>query len=82
MTKVKIREVVQADLGSIKNEIIENPEVFIQNLVGSLGRTIKDPFSAYKMDLSLKYLKQVYESVYLFVKHGDFELLRRKDSKK
>lgn len=70
MTKVKIKGVIQADLSSIKNELIENSEVFIKKLIESL-RLIKDKtFSAYKVDLSLNYLKKVYESAFPSVKHG------------
>lgn len=70
MNEFKIKEVIQADLSSIKNELIENPEVFIKNLIESL-RLIKDKsFSAYKVDLSLSYLKKVYESAFPSVKHG------------
>lgn len=70
MNESKIREVIQADISSIKSELIENPEVFIKKLVGSL-RLIKDKsFSAYKVNLSLSYLKEVYERVLPSVKHG------------
>lgn len=57
MYKIKINKKIQDDLNSIKNEVNVNPEVFIKKLIDSL-RLIKDKtFSAYKLDLSLFYLK-------------------------
>lgn len=80
MTKRKIKEVIQDDIGSIKNELIENTEVFIVNLIKSL-RPIKDkPFSNYKVNLSLAHLKQVYEKAFPSVKHGGPRIYKAKES--
>ncbi len=81
MTKVKMKDLIQDDLSEIKTELIKNPEVFIQNLVGTLARTTKNPFSAYKFDLSLSYLKQVYERAFPSVKHGGPRISKVKESK-
>lgn len=78
MNEFNIKEVIQADLSSIKVELIENSEVFIKNLIGSL-RLIKDKsFSAYKVDLSLSNLKEVYERAFPSVKHGGFRTSKAK----
>ncbi len=79
MNKVKIKDVIKADLNSIKYELIENPRVFILELVKSL-KLIKDkPFSAYKVDLSLSYLKKVYERAVIGVKHGGPRIPKAKE---
>lgn len=70
MNQVKIKDVIQADLRSIKNELIENSAGFIQNLIKSLKLIKVKPFSAYKVDLSLWYLKKVYESAFPSIRHG------------
>jgi len=75
MTKIDIRE----DIGSIKNELIENPEIFIQRLIESLGRIKNKPFSNYKVNLSLSYLKQVYERAFPSVKHGGLRSSKAKE---
>ena len=81
MNQVKIKDVIQADLRSIKNELIENSAGFIQNLIKSLKLIKVKPFSAYKVDLSLSYLKRVYENAFPMVKHGGLRTSKAKESK-
>ena len=81
MTKLKIKEVIQDDLNSIKNELLENTEVFIQKLVESLGLVKKKTFSAYKECLSLNYLKQVYERAFPYVTHGGTHIPNKNETK-
>lgn len=81
MAKLKIKDVIQDDLSSIKNELIENPTVFIQKLIESLGLVKKKTFSAYKEDLSLSYLKQVYERAFPYVKHGGTHIPKKNETK-
>ena len=81
MNEVNIKGIIQADIRSIKNELIENTAGFIQNLVKSL-RVIKvKPFSAYKVDLSLSYLKKVYENAFPVAKHGGPRIAQAKESR-
>ncbi len=81
MTKLKIKDVIQDDLNSIKNELLENTEVFIQKLVESLGLVKKKTFSSYKEVLSLSYLKQVYERAFPHVTHGGTHVPKKNESK-
>jgi len=58
------------DINAIRKEISDNSRSFVQNLMKSLKLKSQQPFSAYKVDLSLFYLKQVYERIFPQKKHG------------
>ncbi len=58
------------DVNEIRKEISDNSRSFVQNLIKSLKLKKQQPFSAYKVDLSLFYLKQVYERIFPHKKHG------------
>jgi hypothetical protein len=58
------------DINAIKREISENSRTFIQNLIRSLELKTHQSFSAYKVDLSLYYLKHLYEKVFPQKRHG------------
>lgn len=66
------------DLNAIKREISDNSRLFVQNLVKSLKLKKHQPFSSYKVDLSLFYLKYVYENIFPQKKHGAKLLSDRK----
>ena len=57
------------DLNVIKKEISDNSRSFVQNLIKSLKLKKQQPFSAYKVNLSLFYLKQLYERIFPHKKH-------------
>ena len=69
MSKVN-SNIVKMDLGSVKIELFNNPRLYIQDLLKSLKLKRDPPFSAYKIDLSLTYLKELYEKVFPQKKHG------------
>ena len=71
---------VQTDLDSIRNDLIKNSKAFIHNLVKSLITKKKKPFTSYKMDLSLSYLKNAYEKAFPHKKHGGALLSKAKKS--
>lgn len=58
------------DMNAIKKEISDNSRLFVQNLIKSLKLKKLQPFSSYKVDLSLFYLKQLYERIFPHKKHG------------
>jgi hypothetical protein len=58
------------DLISVKNELFNNHRLYIQDLIKSLKVKRELPFSAYKIDLSLAYLKELYENIFPQKKHG------------
>lgn len=58
------------DLNAIKKEISDNSRVFVQNIIKSLKLKKQQPFSEYKVDLALYYLKQLYERIFPHTKHG------------
>jgi hypothetical protein len=58
------------DVNAIKREISDNSRLFIQSLIKSLKLKKHQPFSHYKIDLSLFYLKQLYERNFPQKKHG------------
>ncbi len=82
MTKLKIKDAIQDDLGEIKIELIENPGVFIQKVVNSLKSKKSEPFSAYKVDLSLSYLKKIYEKAYPHKRRGGTHVPKEDEGKK
>ena len=55
---------IKKDLNAIKREISTNSRQFVQNLIKSLKLKKSQPFSPYKVDLSLFYLKNVYEVIF------------------
>jgi len=63
MNKVD-RNIVKMDLSSVKKELFINPRLYIQDLIKSLTVKREPPFSAYKIDLSLTYLKELYEKTF------------------
>ena len=69
MNKVD-RNIVKMDLSFVKKELFTNPRLYIQDLIKSLTVKREPPFSAYKIDLSLTYLKELYEKVFPQKKHG------------
>ena len=77
MNKVNLKDLIQDDLNSIKTEIFKSPEAFVQTLFNSIR--LFTHFSAYKIGLSLNYLKHVYEKAFPFVKHGGDRVSRTKD---
>ena len=58
------------DMNAIKKEISENSRLFVQNVIKSLKLKKMQPFSEYKVDLSLFYLKQLHERIFPHTKHG------------
>ena len=66
----KVPGIVNSDLISVKKELFTNPRFYIQNLLNSLKARRNSPFSAYKIDLSLTFLKGLYEKVFPQKKHG------------
>ncbi len=69
MNKVN-RNIVNKDLITIKKELYINPRLYIQDLLKSLTVKRRPPFPAYKVDLSLAYLKSLYEHNFPQIKHG------------
>lgn len=61
---------VSNDLLDAKKELFTNPKLYIQDLLKSLKAKGGHPFSAYKIDISLTYLKWVYEDSFPQKKHG------------
>ncbi|GAG94203.1 unnamed protein product, partial [marine sediment metagenome] len=61
--------------------MIENPEVFLQNLIKSLKSIKSKPYSSYKVDLSLSYLKKVYEAAFPSIGHGGSRTFRADKTK-
>lgn len=78
MNKVNLKDLIQDDLNSIKTELFKNPEAFMQTLFNSIR--LFTHFSAYKIGLSLNYLKLVNEKAFPFVKPGGDRVSRAKDS--
>ena len=81
MNRVNINNVIRSDVSSIKAELLDNSAVFLKKLVESLRVITDKPFSAYKVDLSLSYLKQVYERAFPGVKHGGPRISKVKETK-
>lgn len=81
MDRSNNKNFIQADLNSIRNDLIENSKVFIQNLVKSLKIKKNQPFTSYKIDLSLIYLKNAYEKAFPRIKHGGARFPKAKNSK-
>ena len=71
---------VQTDLDSIRNDLIKNSKGFIQDLIKSLISKKKQPFTPYKIDLSLYYLKNAYEKAFPHKKHGGVRFPKAKNS--
>ena len=69
MNKVN-HNIVKIDLNSVKKELFNSPRLYIQDLLKSLKVKKDPPFSAYKIDLSLTYLKELYEKIFPQKKHG------------
>lgn len=65
-----INFILSRDMSVIMREILDNSRSFVQNLIKSLKLKKQQPFSAYKVDLSLFHLKQVYERIFPQKKHG------------
>lgn len=63
MNKVD-RNIVKMDLSSVKKELFTNPRLYIQDLIKSLKAKREPPFFAYKIDLSLTYLKELYKKIF------------------
>ena len=61
---------VSIDLSNIKKELFTNPKLYIHDLLKSLKAKGRHPFSAYKIDISLIYLKRLYEKIFPQRKHG------------
>ena len=66
----QIEIILIQDMNAIKKEISDNSRVFVQNLIKSLKLKKPQPFSEYKIDLSLFYLKELYERIFPHKKHG------------
>lgn len=66
----KVPGIVNTDLISVKTELFTNPRLYIQNVLKSLKIKGESPFSGYKTDLSLTFLKDLYEKVFPRKKHG------------
>ena len=66
----KIEIALIQDMNAIKKEISDNSRLFVQNVIKSLKLKKQQPFSEYKVDLSLFYLKQLYERIFPHKKHG------------
>jgi hypothetical protein len=81
MNRFNNKNFIQADLNSIRNELIKNSRMFIQNLVKSLKTKKNQPFTSYKIDLSLIYLKNTYEKAFPHKKHGGVRFPKTKNSK-
>lgn len=81
MNRFNDKNFIQADINSIRNDLIKNPKVFIQNLVKSLKTKKNQPFTSYKIDLSLANLKSAYEKAFPYKKHGGVRFPKAKNSK-
>lgn len=82
MNKFSSKNFIQADLNSIRNDLINNSKAFIQNLIKSLKTKKNQPFTPYKIDLSLFYLKTAYEKAFPHKKHGGARRPKPKNSER
>lgn len=80
MNRFNNKNFIQADLNSIRNDLIKNSKVFIQNLIKSLKTKKNQPLMPYKIDLSLAYLKKAYEKAFPHKKHGGARIPKAKNS--
>jgi hypothetical protein len=80
MNRFNNKNFIQADLNSIRNDLIKNSKVLIQNLIKSLKTKKNQPFTSYQIDLSLAYLKKAYEKAFPHKKHGGARIPKVKNS--
>ena len=61
---------VNNDLNAVKVELFTHPRSYIQDLLKSLKVKKEAPFPSYRIDISLAYLKNLYENVFPHKRHG------------